>query len=63
MATVGHPLLDLGVLVTYNGPHMNGIEIEDAISCQPGFPSANDIANRYAKRSGRSYSGSPIFRD
>lgn len=55
MATIGHPLLDLGLLLTYNGPHMNAVfEVSDAIACRPDFPPPREIAARYAARSGRS---------
>jgi aminoglycoside phosphotransferase (APT) family kinase protein len=54
MATLGHPLMDLGLLVTYNGPHGDHVvEVEKSVSSLPGFPSPNELVATYAAKSGR----------
>jgi aminoglycoside phosphotransferase (APT) family kinase protein len=52
-ATVGHPLVDLGVLMTQNGPWQDRIlNVDDGIGSLPDYPSPDWVAQRYASISG-----------
>ncbi len=52
MATLGDPLADLGLLVVYRTrPAAAGDPVSDAMTA-PGFPSAGELAARYAERTG-----------
>jgi aminoglycoside phosphotransferase (APT) family kinase protein len=54
MATLGDPLADLGLLLTYWDPASTPVTgTEHAISANPGFPGAGHVADRYARSSGR----------
>lgn len=54
MATLGDPLADLGLLLTYWNPASAPVTgTEHAISANPGFPGAGHVADRYARNSGR----------
>ena len=61
-ATVGHPLVDLGVLMTHNGPWQNRIlNVEDGIGSLPGFPSPQWLAERYSELTGEDISDIAFF--
>jgi aminoglycoside phosphotransferase (APT) family kinase protein len=54
MATIGDPLADLGLLLTYWGPLSAPVTgTTHAISANAGFPPSEQVARRYAERSGR----------
>ena len=62
MATLGHPLMDLGVLIAYNGPHADQvIEEEGSVALRPGFPSPSELVELYGRRSGNDVSTAPFF--
>jgi aminoglycoside phosphotransferase (APT) family kinase protein len=53
MATLGDPLADLGLLLTYWSPLSARVTgTAHAVSANPGFPTAGGLAERYALRSG-----------
>jgi aminoglycoside phosphotransferase (APT) family kinase protein len=54
MATLGDPLADLGLLLTYWNPLSARVTgTTHALSTNPGFPTASQLAARYQARSGR----------
>ncbi|WP_020661445.1 phosphotransferase family protein [Amycolatopsis benzoatilytica] len=54
MAALGDPLADLGLLLTYWDPVSEPVlGVRHAPSANPGFPDARELAERYAKSSGR----------
>jgi aminoglycoside phosphotransferase (APT) family kinase protein len=58
MATLGDPLADLGLLLTYWDPVSAPVTgTEHAVSANPGFPGAAAVLARYADGSGRDVSG------
>jgi len=64
MAALGDPLADLGyLLATWAEPgDATGPLLElGAVTAQPGFPSREDLATRYADRTGRSLEWLPWF--
>jgi len=62
MATLGHPLMDLGVLATYNGPHGSlVVSTDQLVSSVSGFPSVAELAHLYARRTGRDVADFPFF--
>jgi aminoglycoside phosphotransferase (APT) family kinase protein len=53
MATLGDPLADLGLLLTYWSPLTARVTgTTHAVSSNPGFPSAEGLIERYATTSG-----------
>ncbi|HEX2771370.1 MAG TPA: phosphotransferase family protein [Micromonosporaceae bacterium] len=56
MATLGDPLTDLGLLLTYwevlGGDAAAGNPVADGLGPAAGFPSGNELMSRYAGRSG-----------
>jgi aminoglycoside phosphotransferase (APT) family kinase protein len=52
MSTLGHPLMDLGLLTAYNGPlgHLI-LECDELVSDLPGFPKVPELVELYAKGS------------
>jgi aminoglycoside phosphotransferase (APT) family kinase protein len=57
MATIGDPLLDLGLLLAFWGddrPEQPAMSRVQAITRQPSAPSRQELARRYAAASGRS---------
>lgn len=60
MATIGDPLLDLGLLLALWGPRVcdpPGMPAIQAVTRAPAAPSRRDLAERYAQLSGRDLSG------
>ena len=58
MATLGDPLADLGLLLTYWDPVSAPVTgTEHAVSANPGFPDAGHLVRRYASGSGRDVDG------
>lgn len=54
MATLGDPLADLGLLLVYWNPVTESVTgSRHAVAANPGFPVADAVAERYARRSGR----------
>jgi aminoglycoside phosphotransferase (APT) family kinase protein len=56
MATVGDPLADLGYLMSFwiePGERDEFSEVAGNVTTQPGFPTRNEMVQRYATRSGR----------
>ena len=65
MATLGDPLTDLGMLVTYWGPVGELLwqnREPQAHRANNGFPSADALVERYAKASGRSLDDIDFYR-
>ena len=56
MSTLGDPLTDLGLLVMYTETAGAGGGIIPAATTAPGYPTARELAARYADRSGRDVS-------
>ena len=51
MATCGHPLMDVGVLATNNGPlGVKIMEFASPVSSLPGFPSIDTLVNAYSAK-------------
>ena len=58
MATLGDPLADLGLLLTYWSPLSAPVTgVAHAVSANAGFPAAEQIASRYAALSGQPVPG------
>ncbi|MEV6235555.1 phosphotransferase family protein [Lentzea sp. NPDC051838] len=58
MAALGDPLTDLGLLLLYWDPVVTPVlGVRHVPSANTGFPPADDLAERYARRSGRDLSG------
>ncbi|MGW3961071.1 phosphotransferase family protein [Amycolatopsis sp. NPDC005003] len=54
MAALGDPLTDLGLLLVYWDPRVAPVlGVQHVPTAHPGFPAAADVAERYARRSGR----------
>jgi aminoglycoside phosphotransferase (APT) family kinase protein len=56
MATVGDPLADLGYLMSFwlePGERDEFSEVAGNVTTQPGFPTRDEMVQRYAERSGR----------
>jgi aminoglycoside phosphotransferase (APT) family kinase protein len=66
MSTIGDPLADLGLLLVYwpepsNNPEIDGPLASIAARAIPGFPSREEVAIRYATKSGRDVSTVPFY--
>ena len=66
MSTIGDPLADLGLLLVYwpepsNNPEIDGPLSSIAARAIPGFPTREEVAIRYATRSGRDVSTAPFY--
>jgi aminoglycoside phosphotransferase (APT) family kinase protein len=64
MATIGDPLLDLGLLLAFWGssrPERPAMPRVQAVSRVPGSPSRAELAARYAARSSRSLEALPWY--
>lgn len=53
MAALGDPLTDLGLLLVYRDPRVAPVLGVRHVPTVAGFPAAADLAERYARRSGR----------
>jgi len=56
MATVGDPLADLGYLMSFwlePGERDEFSEVAGNVTTQPGFPTRDEMVERYATKSGR----------
>ncbi|WP_405718440.1 phosphotransferase family protein [Streptomyces sp. NBC_01537] len=63
MAALGDPLADLGLLLVYWDPVCEPVLGTGHVpTANPGFPSAAELAERYALRSGRDVSALPFHR-
>ncbi len=56
LTTLGDPLADLGLLLVYWGEPDDNIGGLGSASAIPGFPSRDEVVERYARRSGRDVS-------
>ena len=66
MSTIGDPLADVGLLLVYwpepsNNPAIDGPLASIAARAIPGFPSREEVAIRYAEKSGRDVSTVPFY--
>jgi aminoglycoside phosphotransferase (APT) family kinase protein len=62
MATLGDPLADLGMLLTYWDPLTEPVlGTRHAPTANPGLGTADDLAHRYAHTSGRDISGLSFY--
>lgn len=52
MATLGDPLADLGLFVIYLRDHGPGDTVTGRVTSAPGFPTADDLVQRYTERTG-----------
>lgn len=63
MATLGDPLADLGLLQVYWDPRSEPVlGVRHAPSANPGFPSADALADRYAWATGSDLDRLPFYR-
>jgi aminoglycoside phosphotransferase (APT) family kinase protein len=63
MATLGDPLADLGLLLVYWDPACEPVlGARHVPTANAGFPTADELAERYAVRSGREVSGLAFYR-
>ena len=62
LATLGHPLADLGWLVaSWRSPDASRATVTESPSDLPSFGSSRDIVERYAQRSGRDVGALPTY--
>ena len=62
MATCGHPLMDVGVLATNNGPlGVKIMEFASPVSSLPGFPSIDTLVNAYSAKTAIDTTSLPFF--
>jgi aminoglycoside phosphotransferase (APT) family kinase protein len=62
LCTLGDPLADVGMLMAYwPEPEQAGIALGQPANLAPGFPSRQELAGRYAERSGRDLSDLDFF--
>jgi aminoglycoside phosphotransferase (APT) family kinase protein len=62
LATLGHPLADLGWLVaSWRSADGDRPTVTESPSDLPGFGSSRDLVERYAQRSGRDVSALPLY--
>jgi aminoglycoside phosphotransferase (APT) family kinase protein len=67
MATLGDPLIDLGVALNYwrdpdDAPDLIALSEGHAHTARPGFMTRTELVERYALRTGRDVSDSPYYR-
>ncbi|MET0740982.1 MAG: phosphotransferase family protein [Candidatus Nanopelagicales bacterium] len=66
LSTLGDPLADVALLWTYweqmGAPQLTLLPGSAGATAHPGFPTAGDLAQRYAERSGRSLADLPFHR-
>jgi aminoglycoside phosphotransferase (APT) family kinase protein len=61
-ATLGHPLADLGLLMSYNGPYGHLLlECDPLVSSNDGFPKPDEMVEMYSAASGRDTSDMDFF--
>jgi aminoglycoside phosphotransferase (APT) family kinase protein len=56
MSTLGDPLTDLALMVAYGERDKVDLSVVSNVSTAPGYPDTDEIAARYAQRSGRDIS-------
>ncbi|MGA5895312.1 phosphotransferase family protein [Streptomyces venetus] len=62
MATLGDPLADLGMLLMYWDPVCEPVlGARHVPTANPGFPAGQELAERYARRSGRDLGALPFY--
>lgn len=61
LSTLGDPLSDVALMCVYRDPAFDDVLGFPAAWTAPGVPSADDIAERYARRSGRDLVGWPFY--
>jgi aminoglycoside phosphotransferase (APT) family kinase protein len=63
MSTLGDPLADLGLLLVYwqQGGSGDVAAVTPSVTGLPGFPSRDEVAARYAERTGRDLSALPWY--
>ncbi|MFI7702104.1 phosphotransferase family protein [Nonomuraea sp. NPDC049480] len=62
MSTLGDPLADLGLLLVYWNPACEPVlGVRHAPTANAGFPAGNELAERYAERSGRDISSLAFY--
>jgi aminoglycoside phosphotransferase (APT) family kinase protein len=66
MSTLGDPLADLGLFLVYwsqegDTPERQAVSPVGSVTALPGFGSRDDVAQRYAARSGRDLSALPWY--
>jgi aminoglycoside phosphotransferase (APT) family kinase protein len=66
LSTVGDPLADLGLLLTYwhdaGDPDRDLVHVARGITAMDGFPTTDQVAERYATRTGRDLADLPFHR-
>ncbi|MEW2395645.1 phosphotransferase family protein [Streptomyces sp. NPDC046862] len=63
MATLGDPLADLGMLLVYWDPVSEPVlGVRHILHGNPGFPTAGELAEHYAYRTGEDLSNLPFYR-
>jgi aminoglycoside phosphotransferase (APT) family kinase protein len=61
-ATLGYPLMDLGLLLSYNGPYGHLLlECDPLVSSAESFPERDELIEMYATASGRDTSDMDFF--
>ncbi|RNL85089.1 phosphotransferase family protein [Halostreptopolyspora alba] len=61
MSTLGDPLTDLALIIAYNGGGVPAMSTRSNVHEAPGFPTIDEIVERYGKRSGRDLSTLPWY--
>ncbi len=61
MSTLGDPLTDLALVIAYNGGGVPAMSTRSNVHEAPGFPTIEEIIERYGKRSGRDLSTLPWY--
>ena len=67
MSTLGDPMIDLGISLAYwrdrtDPPDLSGTHHVEALTLKPGFMTREELAERYAKKTGRDLSRLAYFR-
>lgn len=65
LSTLGDPLADLATWLTYwSGPGEDGsaVPVAQGLTAHPGFPTGDELAQRYAACTGRSVAHLPFYR-
>jgi aminoglycoside phosphotransferase (APT) family kinase protein len=60
MSTIGDPLADVGLLLVYRDPAIEGL-LHRPASTSPAFPTQDAIAEEYGRVSGRDLTGLPFY--